>query len=54
MLRPWTKILPFFFIEWYTKRYREVFHIKENDEWIEYNAPYPYTRFKRKELNEAQ
>lgn len=54
MLRPWTKILPFFFIEWYAKRYCEVFQIKENDVWIEYNAPYPYTRFKRKELNEAQ
>ena len=34
MLRPWTKILPFFFIEWYSKRYCEVFHVKENDVWL--------------------
>ena len=45
MLRTWTKILPFFIIEWYTKKYGEVFSITENGKERKYNAPYPFSRF---------
>jgi hypothetical protein len=45
MLKSWTKILPFFFIEWYIKKYGQLFSLYENGKDREYNAPYPYVRF---------
>ena len=34
-MKTWTKILPFFFIEWFAKRYTEIFSMNEN--WVKDN-----------------
>lgn len=45
MLKPWTKVLPLIFIEWYIRKYGETFYSLENKVYREYNAPYPFIRF---------
>ena len=49
MLRNWTKILPFFVVEWIAKKYGEQFY----DERVKSNFVYPYknVRFYFKEVS---
>lgn len=38
-MRQWTKILPFFIVEWIAKKYTEKFY----DDRVKANFVYPYT-----------
>lgn len=50
-MRSWTKLLPYFFVEWFIKKYGERFIVR--DTWFKDEptivSPYPGTYIKLKE-----